>query len=66
VDASALEDMRRAAADLGGPTPYLDRALASILAAWLASVASRSRPDELPPDWDYALEVAQYSAARRA
>jgi hypothetical protein len=53
------EQVCLAAVKLGGPVPYVERELASILSVWLKSVYRRKAEGDVPPDWNYALEVAQ-------
>lgn len=55
-----IEQISEAARQLGGPVPFVERELASLLAVWLKSVHRRflEQPDA-PPDFDYALELAQ-------
>jgi hypothetical protein len=48
-----------AADRLGGPVPFVERELASVLAVWLRSVHRRMTEGAPAPDSPYALEVAQ-------
>jgi hypothetical protein len=65
--AMAVEAMRQAAADLGGPVPYMDRELGTILAYWLRSVLRRRDENAYVAhqDWNAAVELANYSARKR-
>lgn len=65
--AMAVEALRQAVADLGGPVPFVDRELGTILAYWLRSVLRRHEEhvDVAAMEWNAALDVAYYSARRR-
>lgn len=54
-----IETVRTAACKLGSPVPYVERELASALSVWLKSAVRRMETGEVPPDWGYAVEVAQ-------
>jgi hypothetical protein len=62
-----IEQIRAAACQLSGPVPYIERELASVLAVWLNSTVRRMEESnsEAPPDWSYAIEVAQLVLRRR-
>ena len=63
----AVGALRQATADLGGPVPYVDRELGTLLAAWLRSVLRRheARTPIAHQEWNSALDVAYYSARKR-
>ena len=65
--AAAAQAMRQAAADLGGPCPYVDRELGTILAYWLRGVLRRHEENVYVAhqDWNAAVELANYSARKR-
>ncbi len=59
-----VEQVHQAAIRLSSPAPYVERELASILAVWLNSVYRRMLESDVPPDWNYALEVARLVLSR--